>query len=274
MQQEEFFLLRDFIYEKSGIFYTEGKKYLLENRLKNRLSETGVASFESYYYYVRYGDPHGRELHRLFDVVTTNETYFFRNQQQLNSFKTMMRRRLEGVKEPSLQRIWSAGCATGEEAYTIAILLHQLGEEMSMPIPFVVTASDISVNSLEAARRGIFTEYAMRNVPDGLKERYFTVKNGSYAINDEMKKYVRIDFMNLNDSPSYRKYSQMDAIFCRYVLIYFDEAAKRKALDSLYGCLRPGGYLAVGHSEMLYPFSCSFKPIPAAGAGLYEKRLG
>lgn len=273
MHQEEFFLLRDFIYEKSGIFYTERKKYLLENRLKNRLGETGVASFESYYYYLRYGDPQGRELHRLFDVVTTNETYFFRNQQQLDSFKNLLRLRLERATEPSMLRIWSAGCATGEEPYTIAILLHQLSEEMSEPIPFTVAATDISINSLEGAKRGIFNEYAMRNVSDSLKERYFTKQDKSHVIRDEIKKYVKFDFMNLNDSSSYRKYSQMDAIFCRYVLIYFDDGGKRRAVDNLYDCLRPRGYLAVGHSEMLYPFSCSFKPIPAAGAGLYEKRL-
>jgi chemotaxis protein methyltransferase CheR len=271
MVQEEFLLLRDFIYEKSGIFYTEGKKYLLENRLKNRLSETGVASFENYYYYIRYSDPQGRELHRLFDVVTTNETYFCRNQQQLDSFKNMMRRRLEQSNAPSLLRIWSAGCATGEEAYTLAILLHQLSEEITKSFSFVVTATDISINSLEAARRGVFNDYAMRNVPDSLRNRYFSTQNGCHVINDEIKKYVRIDYMNLNDSSSYRKYNQMDAIFCRYVMIYFDEAAKRKVLKNLYDCLRPGGYLAVGHSEILYPFSCEFTPIPAAGAGLYEK---
>jgi chemotaxis protein methyltransferase CheR len=271
MLQEEFLLLRDLIYEKSGIFYADAKKYLLENRLKNRLNETGVASYENYYYYIRYRDPHGRELHRLFDVVTTNETYFFRNQQQLDSFKNMVRRRVEGPDNDLPLRIWSAGCATGEEAYTLAMLLQQLSEEMSRKFPFVVFATDISINSLEAARRGVFNDYAMRNVPEGLRERYFTTDNGRHVIKDEIKKYVRIDFMNLNDSSSYRKYSQMDSIFCRYVLIYFDEAAKRKVIDNLHDCLRPRGYLAVGHSEILYPFSCAFKPIPAAGAGLYEK---
>ncbi|HAR94536.1 MAG TPA: chemotaxis protein [Deltaproteobacteria bacterium] len=273
MLQEEFVLLRDFIYEKSGIFYTEGKKYLLENRLKNRLVETGAGSFENYYYYIRYSDPRGRELYRLFDVVTTNETYFFRNQKQLESFKHLVRRLVEQPAALSPLRIWSAGCATGEEAYTLAIMLDQLSEEMSREIPYIISATDISVNSLEAAKRGIFGDYAMRHVPEGLRDRYFTFQNGGYFIKDEMKKYVRIDFMNLNDLASYRKYSEMDVIFCRNVLIYFDEAAKKKVIDSLFDCLRPGGYLAVGHSEMLYPFSRSFKPIPAEGAGLYVKRL-
>lgn len=273
MLQEEFVLLRDFIYEKSGIFYAEGKKYLLENRLKNRLNETGAGSFENYYYYIRYNDPRGRELHRLFDVVTTNETYFFRNEKQLESFKHLVRRLLERPAASSPLRIWSAGCATGEEAYTLAIMLHQLGEEMSREISYVINATDISINSLEAAKRGIFGDYAMRHVPQDLRDRYFSFQGGGYVIRDEIKKYVRIDFMNLNDSASYRKYSEMDVIFCRYVLIYFDEVAKRKVLDSLFDCLRPGGYLAVGHSEMLYPFSCSFRPIPAEGAGLYVKRF-
>jgi chemotaxis protein methyltransferase CheR len=272
MLQEEFILLRDFVYEKSGIFYADGKKYLLENRLKNRLSETGADTFENYYYYIRYNDPEGNELRRLFDVVTTNETYFFRNQQQLISFKSIVRRLREdpgGTNSPL--KIWSAGCATGEEAYTLAMILHQLGEEMGTDIPFVVTATDISINSLEAAKRGVFNDYAMRHVSEDLRNRYFTTRNGTYLIKDEIKKYVRIDFMNLNDSSSYRKYSQMDAIFCRYVLIYFDEVAKKKVVNNLFGCLRPGGHLAVGHSEMLYPFTCSFKPLPAAGTGLYAK---
>lgn len=271
MLEEEFFLLRDFIYQKSGIFYGEGKKYLLENRLKNRLSETGVANFEDYYYYIRYRDPHAKELHRLFDVVTTNETYFFRNQQQLGSFMGMMRQRLETSGVPEQLRIWSAGCATGEEPYTLAMLLHELAQEMSKNISFVINATDISINSLEGAKRGIFNDYAMRQVPDSLRDRYFARQDGCHVIDDGIKKYVRIDFMNLNDLASYRKYNQMDAIFCRNVLIYFDEAAKRKVIDNLCDCLRPGGYLAVGHSEMLYPFSCSLRPVPAAGAGLYRK---
>ena len=241
MLQEEFQLLRDFIYEKTGIFYADGKKYLLENRLRNRLNETGVTTFESYYHFIRYSDPHGRELHRVFDVVTTNETYFFRNQQQLESFKNVMRQRVEGSRMNSPLRIWSAGCATGEEAYTLAILLHQLQEEVSTNFSFIITATDISINSLEAARRGIFNAYAMRNVPQELRDRYFSSHNGCHAISDEIKKNVRIDFMNLNDSSSYRQYNHMDAIFCRYVLIYFDEVAKRKVLDKLCNCLRPGG---------------------------------
>jgi chemotaxis protein methyltransferase CheR len=271
MRPEEFLLLRDFIYEKSGIFYTETKKYLLENRLKNRLNETGLASYENYYYYIRYSDPQGKELHRLFDVVTTNETYFFRNQEQLESFKNLVRRRVEERNRALPLRIWSAGCATGEEAYTLAMILHHLSGEMARPFPFVVLATDISINALQTARRAVFHDYAMRYVPEDLKQRYFTKQDGYHLLDEEIKKYVKIDFMNLNDLSSYRKYTQMDAIFCRYVLIYFDEAAKKKVIDNLHRSLRPGGYLAVGHSEILYPFSRVFRPIPSAGAGLYEK---
>ena len=273
MTREEFTVLRDFIYEKTGIYFTETKTYLLESRLTNRLNELGLSSFEDYYFHLKYGAEKARtELANLFDVVTTNETSFFRNQPQLDAFKIILQKSyMNGSGPPAPLRIWSAACSTGEEAYTLSIILMELMESQRVNIPFTIYATDISSKVLESARKAVFGQYSVRNTDASVRRKYFTEDNNMFRLNDSVKKTVKIDFMNLMDDAAYRMYRQMDFIFCRNVLIYFDDKMKKKVIDNMYECMKPKGYLTIGHAESLHNISRAFKPLVFPGTIAYQK---
>jgi chemotaxis protein methyltransferase CheR len=273
LTNQEFILLRDFIYEKTGIYFAENKVYLLESRLTGRLSELGLSSFEEYYYSLKYGGPKtDQELTSLFDLVTTNETSFFRNPPQLDAFKIIVQKNyLDGNKLGGGLKIWSAGCSTGEEPYTLAIILLEMAAQTGKAIPFSIYGTDISSKALESTRRAVFTNYAVRNTDKGILRKYFTEKNSHYTLNDAVKKHVSIDFLNLMESDSYRKYRQMDFVFCRNVLIYFDEKGKKKVIENLHQALKPGGYLTIGHAESLHNISRGFRPLIFPGTIAYQK---
>ncbi len=273
MTNQEFVLLRDFIYEKAGIYFAENKVYLLESRLAGRIEELGLSSYEEYHYYLKYGGQKtSRELTYLFDLVTTNETSFFRNPPQLDAFKIMVQKNYANGNWPSGGlRIWSAGCSTGEEPYTLAIIMLEMSAQMGKPLPFTILGTDISSKALASAKKAVFNNYSVRNTDKVLLQRYFTEKGGFYALKDIVKQQITFDFLNLIDSDSYRKYRQMDMIFCRNVLIYFDEAGKKKVIENLYQSLKPGGYLTIGHAESLHNISRGFKPLIFPGTIAYQK---
>lgn len=273
MTKEEFTTLRDFIYEKSGIFFAENKAYLLESRLTNRLNELGLSSFEDYYYALKYGGDKGKnEIANLYDVVTTNETSFFRNPPQLDAFKIVIQKNYlngNGITAPI--RIWSAACSTGEEPYTLAIILEELAQQARQAIPYMIYATDISQKVIESAKKAVFNQYSVRNTDESLRKKYFTEESGNFRLHDNVKKNIKIDFMNLMDDNAYKLYKQMDIIFCRNVLIYFDEKVKKKVIENLYECLKPKGFLTIGHAESLHNISRAFKPLVFPGTIAYQK---
>ena len=273
MTNREFVLLRDFIYEKTGIYFPENKLYLLESRLAGRIEELGLCSYEEYLYYLKYGGQKtAQELICLFDLVTTNETSFFRNPPQLDAFKIIVQKNYaNGCWPQGGLKIWSAGCSTGEEAYTLAILMLEISAQTGRPLPFTIFGTDISTKALESAKRGIYNPYSVRNTEKAMLQRYFMEKGGMYALKDVVRKRTTFDFLNLIDSDSYRKYRQMDMIFCRNVLIYFDEKGKKKVIESLYQSLKLGGYLTIGHAESLHNISRGFKPLIFPGTIAYQK---
>ena len=274
MTKEEFITLRDFVYEKSGIFFAENKAYLLESRLTNRLGELGLSSFEDYYYCLKYGsDKAKNEITNLFDVVTTNETSFFRNPPQLDAFKILIQKNyLNGNASIAAPiRIWSAACSTGEEAYTLAIIMEELLQTTKQNIPYMIYATDISQKVLESAKRAVFSQYSIRNTDESFKNKYFTEENNMFKLKENVKKNVKIDFMNLVDENTYRSYKQMDIIFCRNVLIYFDEKMKKKVIENLYESLKTKGFLTIGHAESLHNISRAFKPLVFPGTIAYQK---
>jgi chemotaxis protein methyltransferase CheR len=274
MTKEEFITLRDFVYEKSGIFFAENKAYLLESRLTNRLGELGLSTFEDYYYCLKYGsDKAKNEITNLFDVVTTNETSFFRNPPQLDAFKIVLQKSyLNGTGTIAAPiRMWSSACSTGEEAYTLAIIMEELMQTMKRNIPYMIYATDISQKVLESAKRAVFSQYSIRNTDESLRNKYFTEENNMFKLKENVKKNVKIDFMNLMDENAYRVYKQMDIIFCRNVLIYFDEKMKKKVIENLYECLKPKGFLTIGHAESLHNISRAFKPLVFPGTIAYQK---
>jgi chemotaxis protein methyltransferase CheR len=272
MRHEEFISLRDLVYEKSGIYFTDNKAYLLENRLRNRLSELNLSTFKDYYCYLQHGEKAAEELANLFDAVTTNETSFFRNPPQIELLKALLRsEHFNGARRSETLRVWSAGCSTGEEPYTIAVAILEEKEALSDTRPFKIVGTDISRKALNSAESAIFNSYALRHVDEAIRKKYFTRNKTSFAVNDLVKGCVKFKFMNLNDAPSYRRLGRMDIIFCRNVLIYFGENVKRKVAIHFYNALKPGGYLFLGHSEYLYPVSEALKPIVLRDTVVYQK---
>lgn len=273
ISREIFIQLRDFIYEKSGIFFQENKTYLLEDRLSRRLEARCLSNYEEYLYFLRYDTKKDEELKELFNAITTNETSFFRDINQLEAFKLgiipKVMDKKQSVGQKSL-RLWSAGCSTGEEPYTLAMMLMEEGL-MLKGWGLEITASDISEQVLLSARRASYGEYAIRNTNDGFLKKYFVNSSGGYLVKPEVKQIVRFANINLLDISQMKNIKGMDVIFCRNVLIYFDDNAKRKVLGYFYDSLVSGGFLVVGFSESLFNLTRAFKPVGINKCVTYQK---
>ncbi|WP_319765286.1 protein-glutamate O-methyltransferase CheR [Maridesulfovibrio sp.] len=270
----EFTQLRDFIYEQAGIFIAANRKYLLENRLANRLKELNLKSFGEYYSYLQYDPGRKAELNKLFEVITTNETSFYRNPPQLKVFQTKV---LPAVldelrkKRRKRLRIWSAGCSTGEEPYTLSMIIHDvLGSELSS-WDIKITANDLSERVLKSARRAVYSEYSLRTTPKPIIAKYFDKDGKQYKVKPSVKKLVSFGQINLSDRMQVKRVERSEIVFCRNVIIYFDEDMKKKVINAYYDNLVPGGYLIIGHSESLHNITRAFKPVHHPGAIIYQK---
>ena len=260
MEPDEFRLLRDFIYQHCGLNFTEDSKYLLEKRLGRRLHQHRLKNFKDYYYFLRYNPNKEQELSEVVDQLTTNETYFFREDFQLRTFIEDILPEIRRCKERAGKqtlRIWSAGCSSGEEPYTIAMLLLGLPWLRSWRVEVIGT--DISQKVLQMARAGLYGDASFRNTDDVYKRRFFVEQDGKYRINDDVRNLVSISHLNLFDSSRIALLGNMDVIFCRNVIIYFDQAGKKRAIESFFQRLNPGGFLLLGHSESLINLSTSFQ---------------
>lgn len=271
---DEFALLQDFIYRQSGIWVSETRAYLIENRLASRLRELNLKDFTEYYYYLRFDPGRQNELLKLFEVITTNETSFYRNAAQLQIFQEKVLRaecdRLRAVGTKKL-RIWSAGCSTGEEPYTIAIILNETLQGELPVWDIKVTANDLSEAVLATARKGVYSEYALRTTPGSIIDRYFKKIDNEYHIDPRLRDLVAFSAVNLSDKTMLRRVERSHIIFCRNVIIYFDDEMKRQVIDSFYDNLLPGGCLLIGHSESLHSISRAFKPEHHTGTIVYRK---
>lgn len=259
MSDEEFHLLRDCVYSHCGIFFGSDSKYLLEKRLARRLSALNLTSFRDYYHYLKYNRKKDQELMDIMDILTTNETYFFREAFQLKAFtdeivpELLQRKSSGGCRS---LRIWSAGCSTGEEAYTIAMLLHGVMELRGWKIEIVGT--DISQRVLQHARRAVYGKAAFRATDEKYVKRFFVEQDDGLKVCDEIRDLVTISHLNLFDSNRMVMLGKMDLIFCRNVIIYFDLAAKKRVVESFFTTLYEGGYLLLGHSESLMNVTTQF----------------
>lgn len=271
---EEFKQLRDFVYDKCGIYIADNRKYLLENRLRNRLKHLNLKSFSEYYYYLQYDAQKRQELNKLFEVVTTNETSFFRNPPQLKVFQENVLKEVIDEQRKKGQkkiRIWSAGCSTGEEPYTMAIQLHEALRTEINSWDIRITANDLSEAVLASARRGVYTEYALRTTPKEIIPKYFTEEDGKFKVKPELKKLISFGQINLSDRMQLKRVERSNIVFCRNVIIYFDDAMKKNVINSFYDNLLPGGFLLIGHSESLHNITRAFKPMHYTGAIIYKK---
>ena len=271
LSDELFVQLRDMIYRKSGMFFNESKKYLLERRIENRLKELGLEKFEDYYYLLKYSPDGEEEFRALLDEITINETSFYRNAPQMEVFQKYLLPEVLKAKKVKQLKLWSAGCSTGEEPYTLAILiLEVLGAGIS-GWSVDILGVDISQSALEKARKGEYGRYTLRNMPLRLVQKYFVKDGPIYKVREEVKKLVRFEAINLLDRSQTNKIRGMDFVFCRNVLIYFDAEARRRVVASFYESLNPGGYLFIGHSESLHGISRSFDLVHFPKVIVYKK---
>lgn len=271
---EEFKQLRDFIYDQSGIYVADNRKYLIENRLAGRLKELNLKSYHEYYYFLRYDAGRRQELNKLFESVTTNETSFYRNPPQLRVFQTkVLPEILEEQRKKGMKRlnIWSAGCSTGEEPYTLAmIILETLRSEIST-WKVKITANDLSEAVLQSARRGVYNEYTLRTTPKEIVNKYFIKEASTYKVKPEVKRLVSFGQINLSDRLAVKRVERSQIVFCRNVIIYFDDDMKKRVISAFYDNLLPGGMLLIGHSESLHNITRAFKPVHHPGAIVYKK---
>jgi chemotaxis protein methyltransferase CheR len=274
ISDEEFLQLRDFIYQQCGIFIAENRKYLIENRLSNRIKELNLKSYNDYYNFLRFDGSRRTELNKLFEVVTTNETSFFRNPPQLEVFqKSVLPDILDQCRKAGRKklRIWSAGCSTGEEPYTLAIILHEVLKSEISSWDIKITANDLSEAVLAAARRGVYNDYALRTTPKEIADAYFIKEDTQYKIKPELKSLISFGQINLNDREQLRRVEKSQIVFCRNVIIYFDDEMKRKVINAFYDNLEINGALLIGHSESLHNISRAFQLEHHKGTIVYRK---
>ena len=240
-----------------GLNFRDDSRYLVEKRVAKRMECTGAPSVASYLYELRRSAPGSDELAELVDELTTNETYFFRELDQLRALisEIVPDRRLGAEDRPV--HIWSAGCSTGEEPYTIAMLALEAGLVPGRDLR--IYASDISPSVLKAARRGVYRRASFRETPDAMRDKYFIEKGGGFQILDDVKKLVDFIQLNLLDASKIGLLGRMDVILCRNVIIYFDQETKERVIRTFYDHLEPGGYLLLGHSESLVTLSSAFE---------------
>jgi len=270
MSEVEFYAIRDFINRQCGLFFEISSKYLLEKRLSRRVHEHQLSSFREYHYYLLYDKNKAEELNSIVDILTTNETYFLREEYQLKAFKDEILPELASKKKDKTLRIWSAGCSTGEEPYTIAMLL--LESRLFSQWKVEVIGSDISQRVLQVARRGGYSSSSFRVMPDHYRDRFFYKgEDGKHYVNDEVKEKVTFGKVNLLDSQRINLIPDVDIIFCRNVIIYFDIETKKKVIENFYRKLSDGGYLLLGHSESLMNISTLFKLKHLKNDMVYQK---
>jgi len=264
-------LLTDFIYENSGLYYDESSKYVVQKRLQSRLRDLKLDSFEKYYYYLTYHPNREAELDAIFDLITVNETYFFREDRQLKAFSEEILPEVIGHKGKTKSiRIWSAGCSSGEEAYTIAILCKQNPQLYGWDID--ILASDISQRVIQLARRGQYGASSFRTTNEETKRTYFEkVGENQYHLREDIRQMVTFGKINLLDGQKTGIFHEMDIVFCRNVIIYFDVQAKKQVIETFYRTLRKDGYLLLGHSESLLSLSTKFKLRHLTNDMVYQK---
>ena len=259
MTDAEYRMFAELLRRQCGLQFDPDSRFLLEKRLARRLRELEMTSYAAYHYRIRNAERHDQEFANLIDELTTNETYFFSERSQLRAligeiFTELLAKRQGPGSRPIA--VWSAGCSSGEEPYSIVILAQEAGMLPGQDLH--VYASDISRRMLRKARQGVYREASFRETEPELRKKYFSEKDGLWRISDYVKKHVDFIHLNLLDRTKIALLGSMDVIICRNVIIYFDTDTKRQVVQTFYEKLRPGGHLLLGHSESLINLSSSF----------------
>ena len=267
LNEKDFNDFKTMIYDASGIYFSDSNATILESRLKDRLRKMNLETPAEYYRYIKQNEG---ELKVLLDSVTTNLTRFFRNTAHFQTFENHVVPDLVEYKRKTGSRkikLWSAGCSTGEEPYSLAMAFKEI---LPSDISFEITASDLSLQSLMTAKEGFYADNRMNGVPEKYLNRYFDRKDGGYRVKDEIRNLVKFDYHNLKfDSGQ----SDLDILFCRNVIIYFDEAAQQAVINKFWNAMNRHSFLFIGHSESLFGMKTEFEFLKTDWACIYRKFL-
>jgi chemotaxis protein methyltransferase CheR len=258
LEEDQFRLLRELVHEHSGLWFREDMAYLVERRLGARVAALGLRGFEAYHRFLLHDPGRAEELEQAVELLTTNETYLFREPRQLDAFAGEILPRLASdLKGRRQLRLLSAGCSTGEEAYTAAVLVRESGLFGGWDVE--VIGCDLSRRCLAQAKAGAYAESAFRSPEAERLRRWFQLRGGKWVVDDQIRRGVRFVRDNLLAPRALSTVPPLDVVFCRNVMIYFDTEARRKALRRLYARMRPGAWLLLGHSESLLGVSADFE---------------
>ncbi|HLZ82171.1 MAG TPA: protein-glutamate O-methyltransferase CheR [Caulobacteraceae bacterium] len=270
VSQEEFSRLCDFLYRRTGMVFTEAKRYYVERRVNDRMGATGAGSFASYFARLR-SDIDG-EVEQFINAFTVNETYFYREDHQLRCLTAdLLARRTAAKRRSEAVRIWSVPCSTGEEPYSIAMwMLENWAQVDAWDVEIV--GSDIDTQVLETARQGYYGRRALMRLTPELIGKYFEPAGDErWRILQDLRDSVRFSSANVMEAAETSPHGRFDVIFCRNMLIYFDDASRRLAAENLYESLLPGGYICLGHTESMSRISPLFEVCRYPDAIVYQR---
>lgn len=266
--------IRDLIYQVAGIFHPDNKLPLLLDRCSRRMKELKTHSLREYFERLTAQPSRQAELVALLNEITIGETCFFRNQPQLDALRRILIPKVLGAKSKlpfQHLRIWSAGCSTGEEPYTLSMLMLEEASGHLKGWTVEILATDLNERSLAHARNAIYGSYSTRNLAPYYRYKYFTPVGDDLQVQPAVRNSVTFSRLNLSDDSRTALMKSMDIIFCCNVLIYFDFASKKRVIQHFYNSLLPHGYLFLGHSESLYGVSDEFRLVHLPGATAYVK---
>lgn len=263
----------EFFYRKTGIRFDQSKRYFVDRRLIERIKATGHNSFKSYFIFLRF-ESTGKELQNLVNSLTVNETYFFREEYQFQCMVNWMLSEIVSKKRAGdTIRIWSIPSSTGEEPYSIAIYLLEYWKDIDK-WDVEIISSDIDTQALEKAKRGIYSERSVQNLPKAILQKYFkSLGSGYYQICEELRNSVEFTRVNIVDTKETKRYRGFDIVFCRNLLIYFDDLSRKIAVENLFDAMNPGGFICLGHSESMSRISPIFKVRKFPEAIVYQRPL-
>jgi chemotaxis protein methyltransferase CheR len=266
--------IRDMIYQTAGIFHPDNKLRLLQDRCGRRMKELRVPTLREYSECLTIRPNRQAELVALLNEITIGETSFFRNQPQLDALRRIVIPKiLEAKSNLPLRRlrIWSAGCSTGEEPYTLRMLTLEEANGQLKDWSTEILATDLNERSLAHAQEAVYGSYSTRNLTPALRNRYFLTQGDKLQVNALARSNISFSRLNLSDDSRMTFMKSMDVIFCCNVLIYFDLASKRRVIQHFFNNLLPHGYLFLGHSESLFGVNDDFRLVHLPGATAYVK---
>ena len=270
ISDDDFEKFREYFYRKTGISFEPSKRYFVDKRLAERVEATGNANFRGYFTMLRF-QASGEELQALTNLMTVNETYFLREEYQFQCMVDSLLPELVSRKaDKSPLRIWCIPSSSGEEPYSVALYLTERWAGINQ-WDVEIISSDIDTGILQKARAGRYSARSVQHVPAPWLKKYFSRVDNEYQLCDDLRQAVEFTRVNLSEPADTRAYRNFDIIFCRNLLIYYDDVSRKAAAETFFDALKPGGFICLGHSESMSRISSLFKARKFADSVVYQK---